>query len=119
MIAKTPKGKTVTVNVEHYGTAQLEIGKVYYGTIYVSGYSDYSKPRTTLKDALIRADEIIDDLGLEEAKSKKNFTLSLEPNLIDQVKRVASDQNRSLSNYVEIALQDRMRQDIEKNNPGT
>ncbi len=66
MKAKTPKGKSVTVNVQHYGTAQLEIGSVFFGEIRVSGYSDYSNPRTSLKGALIAADSAIDEMGLAE-----------------------------------------------------
>jgi len=64
MTAKTPKGHRVSVTASHYGTANFEQGRVSFGGIFVASWSDYSKPRTTLKDALAKADEVIDDLGL-------------------------------------------------------
>lgn len=45
-----------------------------------------------------------------KSQKKKNFTVCLDPKLVEQAKLVADDQNRSLSNLIEIALQDKIKQ---------
>ena len=68
MKAKTPKGKTVTVETQTFGTANLEEGKIYYGTLRVAHYCQNSRAANVCKnlpDALTEADIFIDKYGLE------------------------------------------------------
>jgi len=65
--AKTPKGKIVEVAITaEYGTARLQMGRIYYGGIAVSGWSEGGSGTKTLKEALDYADQVINERGLTD-----------------------------------------------------
>lgn len=62
--AKTPKGKTVTIETVTYGTAN-QGGRVYFGGILLSAWEGYGTGLHTLEEALQKADERIEANGLQ------------------------------------------------------
>jgi len=65
--AKTPKGRNVEVAITaEYGTARLQAGRIYYGGIAISAWSEGGSGTKTLEDALKYADKVIDERDLTD-----------------------------------------------------
>lgn len=65
MTAKTPNGHKVTVQESAVGTACRQ-GAVFFGVVRLACYCNSGSGLHTLDEALVRADERIDTLGLSE-----------------------------------------------------
>ena len=67
MQANTPKGRSVEIAITaEYGTAKLQAGRVYFGGIAISSWNEGGSGTKSLKEALIHADQEIDQCGLNK-----------------------------------------------------
>ena len=70
--AKTPKGRKVTAEITgEYGTARLQAGRIYYGGVALSGWSEGGSGTKSFEEALLHADLVIDRCGMETEDEQK------------------------------------------------